>query len=214
MGDVGTFKLHSGSATPTDVHLIATGTSPRWSCVKIKTQNSAKAWYTSGFAISKYSRQPKLFKVHTQLRDVSLYMVESGFSSGAQLLSCVVTPITNELSSCWNGRPFGHNRHKSKIGGGMLCPFPWGGAGSPSNSVVWVEAYLCTKWHLDPSNHLATICQHYRQTGQWSRSIGRIVTCNGLQKHSIHWSIWPQNTNVRHMCTTYRISQTEVTTDG
>jgi len=22
--------------------------------------------------------------------------------------------------------------------------------------VAWAEAYLCTKWHLDPSSHLAT----------------------------------------------------------
>jgi len=29
-------------------------------------------------------------------------------------------------------------------------------AGSPSNNVAWVEAYLRTKWHLDPSIGLAT----------------------------------------------------------
>jgi len=28
--------------------------------------------------------------------------------------------------------------------------------GSPTNTVAWVEAYLHTKWHLDPSIHLAT----------------------------------------------------------
>ena len=32
--------------------------------------------------------------------------------------------------------------------------------GSPS-SRSWTKAYLCTKWHLDPSNRLATIHQHY-----------------------------------------------------
>ena len=32
-----------------------------------------------------------------------------------------------------------------------------GGAGSPSNSVAWVEAYLRTKWHLDQSSRLTTI---------------------------------------------------------
>jgi len=31
------------------------------------------------------------------------------------------------------------------------------------------EAYLLTKFHLDPSNRLATIHQHYRQTGQTDR---------------------------------------------
>jgi len=31
-----------------------------------------------------------------------------------------------------------------------------GGAGSPPNSVAWAEAYLRTKWYLDPSSRLAT----------------------------------------------------------
>jgi len=37
------------------------------------------------------------------------------------------------------------------MGEGLL----WG-AGSPSNNVAWAEAYRFTKWHLDPSNRLAT----------------------------------------------------------
>ena len=68
---------------------------------------------------------------------------------------------------------------------GCCIPFPWGGAGSPSNSVACAEAYLHSKWHLDPSSYLATIHQRYRQTaqtGQRSRSIGRTVTCKGLSK--------------------------------
>jgi len=32
--------------------------------------------------------------------------------------------------------------------------------------VAWAEAYLLTKWHLDPSSRLATIRQHHRQDGQ------------------------------------------------
>jgi len=39
--------------------------------------------------------------------------------------------------------------------------------------------------HFDPSNHLATIHQRYRQTeqtGQRSRSIRQTVTCNGRPK--------------------------------
>jgi len=32
-----------------------------------------------------------------------------------------------ELSSCWDGRPFAHNRHGPKNGRGLLCPFPWEG---------------------------------------------------------------------------------------
>ena len=32
-----------------------------------------------------------------------------------------------------------------------------GGAGSTSNNESWAEAYLRTKWHLDPSSRLAKI---------------------------------------------------------
>ena len=49
----------------------------------------------------------------------------------------------------------------------------------------WTEAYLRTKWHLDPSNHLATIHQCHRQKGQRSHSIGRTITCNGLPKNQL-----------------------------
>jgi len=38
-----------------------------------------------------------------------------------------------ELSSCWDGRPFGHSRRGPKSGE-LLCPFPWG-AWSPSNTM-------------------------------------------------------------------------------
>ena len=41
------------------------------------------------------------------------------------------------------------------------------------------------KWHLDPSNHLATIYQCYRltgQTGQRYHSTGRTTICNVRQK--------------------------------
>jgi len=59
------------------------------------------------------------------------------------------------------------------VGGGLLCPF------------LWREL---TQFHLGrglPSYHLATIHQHYRQrrqTGEWSHSIGRTITCNGRSK--------------------------------
>jgi len=35
--------------------------------------------------------------------------------------------------------------------------FLGGGAGSPSNTVAWAEAYFRTKWYPDPSSRLATI---------------------------------------------------------
>ena len=39
-----------------------------------------------------------------------------------------------------------------------------------------VEAYLHAKFHLDPSNRLATIHQRHGQIGQRSDSIGRLQT--------------------------------------
>jgi len=52
----------------------------------------------------------------------------------------------------WSVQPSGHNRHGWKIGGCAL----FGGSWVPINSVAWAEAYLHTKWHLDPSSRLAT----------------------------------------------------------
>jgi len=51
-----------------------------------------------------------------------------------------------------------------KVKGAAVPPFLGGGAGSPSNNVAWAEAYLRTKWHLDPCSRLATIHQRHRQT--------------------------------------------------
>ena len=36
-----------------------------------------------------------------------------------------------------------------------LCSL-FGGGGAESNNVIWAEAYLPAKWHLDPSSRLAT----------------------------------------------------------
>jgi len=88
----------------------------------------------------------------------------------------------------WSIQPFGHNRHHGpKIGWG-LCPFG-GRAGSPSNTkspgpslpsipngiLIHSAIWRCgrgrslhdihVKFHVDPSNRLATIHQRYRQTG-------------------------------------------------
>ena len=38
----------------------------------------------------------------------------------------VVAVLLQEHSSCWDGRPFGHNGHGPKSGGGLLFAFPWG----------------------------------------------------------------------------------------
>jgi len=51
-----------------------------------------------------------------------------------------------------------------------------GGAGSPSNTVARVEAYLHAMFNLDPCSPLTTLHQRYRQTDrQRSDRIGRTV---------------------------------------
>jgi len=42
-----------------------------------------------------------------------------------------------------------------KVGRG--CCGGWVPNGSQYNNVAWAEAYLFTKWHLDPSYRLATV---------------------------------------------------------
>jgi len=81
--------------------------------------------------------------------------------------------VWQELSSNWDGLPFGHNRHGEL--GPHLTQSSLGRGGA--------EAYTCMrdKFHLDSSNRLATIRQRHRQDrtdrqdrlGQRSDSIGR-----------------------------------------
>ena len=70
--------------------------------------------------------------------------------------------------------------------GGGAVPLSVGWSWVPINvNVARAEAYLRTKWHLDPSSRLATIHQRYRhdrQTGHRSDSIGRTVLQTVAQK--------------------------------
>ena len=52
----------------------------------------------------------------------------------------------------------------SLLWGSCCAPFRGGELGP--HLTQWVEAYLRTKWHLDPSNLLAIIRQHYIQDRQ------------------------------------------------
>jgi len=71
-----------------------------------------------------------------------------------------------------------------KLGG--LCPFRGGELGPHLTQCGQGEAYLHAKFHLDPSNSLATIHQRYRQTDRQDRqrtdSIGRTVLQTVAQK--------------------------------
>jgi len=55
--------------------------------------------------------------------------------------------------------------------------------------VALAAAYLRAKWHPNPSNHLATIYQHHRQTGQTRQSD------NGLVAQGEPFYKWSPNKN-------------------
>ena len=56
-----------------------------------------------------------------------------------------------------------------------------GDLGPYLSSVARAEAYLHAKFHLDPSNRLATVHQRYRQTGQADKTdrTGQDIYGNG-----------------------------------
>ena len=73
-----------------------------------------------------------------------------------------------------------------KLDGG--CTRLGQGAGSPSNNVVRAEDYLPAKFHLDPSDRLATVHERHRQDRtdrQRTDSIGRIVLQTVAQKSAL-----------------------------
>jgi len=57
--------------------------------------------------------------------------------------------------ACSSIQPFYHNKHMGRKVEGAV-PIFRGCDLSPSNNVAWAEAYLRTKWHLEPSRRLAT----------------------------------------------------------
>jgi len=81
------------------------------------------------------------------------------------------------------------------------------GAVSPSDTVAWAEAYLRTKWHLDPSCHLATTYKPKLRGGALPLCGRGAVSppnavCSGPKPTSmpcfvlIHPTVWRQYTNV------------------
>ena len=68
--------------------------------------------------------------------------------------------------------------------GGKFGAVPlFGVAGSPCNNVAWTEAYLRTKWHLDPSSCLATI-----DMGQTMRVLCPYLGGAGSPSNTIAWA--------------------------
>ena len=113
-----------------------------------------------------------------------------------------------ELSSCWDGRPFGHNRHVSKSGG---CWAPIGGTGELGPHLTqcclgWgLTPYQVAYWSIQPLGHN----RHGPTIGGWlcpllfMGELGAHLTLwPGSRPISIpiriliHPTVWPQNTNV------------------
>ena len=77
-------------------------------------------------------------------------------------------------------QPFGRNRYGPKIGD--CAPLGEGELGPHLiHNVARAEAYLHAKFHLDPSNRLATMHERQRQTGQDN---GPIAKCEPFYKRS------------------------------
>ena len=94
-----------------------------------------------------------------------------------------------ELSSCWDVQQFGHNSHGPKLGG-LLRPFLWGDLGrhlTQCHLGVGLPLYWVASWSIQLFGHNTPTLQ----TGQWSHTIGRTITCNGRPKSidllGFHW---------------------------
>jgi len=107
--------------------------------------------------------------------------------------------MEQQLSSCWDGRPFGHNRHGPRSGlwrgaavplsvGGKMGPIP-SNRMSPGPRPTSVPSGTAS-WFIQPFCYNMTTLQTGQRAGQWARSIGRTVTCNGSPKTACyHFSI-------------------------
>jgi len=92
-------------------------------------------------------------------------------------LSLCPSLCQQDFNSCWDGRPFGHNRHGPKMGE-MPCPFPWGRSWVPSNTLspgprpTSVPSGILIHPVVWPQYTNVTDSQD-SQTGQRSRSMER-----------------------------------------
>ena len=113
-------------------------------------------------------------------------------------------------------QPFGHKRHGPKSGGAM--PLFTGSWIPILHNVASAEVYLPTKWHLDPSSHLATT--------DMGRKLGAVPLLEGARFPSntmcpgprptstpsfilMHPTVWPQYTNITGRQTDRRGQQSD-----
>ena len=79
-----------------------------------------------------------------------------------------------------------------KLVGGAVPLFLGGDWAPIYHNVAGAEVYLHDKFHLDPSNRLATVHQRHRQTdrtGQRSDSTGRTVLQTVAQQHTLFLTV-------------------------
>ena len=119
------------------------------------------------------------------------------------LKSTLMLVSEQELSSCWDGRSFGHNSHGPKSGG-LLCPFLWGELGPHLTQcrLGWsLPPYQVVSWSIQLFGHNThglksggLLCA-FPWGGELTMSPGSRPTFvpSGI---FIHPTIWPQYTNV------------------
>jgi len=118
------------------------------------SQRSVAIWFRCGETFDHYFITKLLFSLFWMNFYKNSAVAEMGdclatIDMGRKLGDC---PVLGELgphvTQCLQGRglppyqmaswsiePFGRSRHGPKIGGSGLCPFGWGGAGSPSKTM-------------------------------------------------------------------------------
>ena len=94
--------------------------------------------------ISETSHRRSIFKsIFTFVKMVSkiswtYILLNKTLKIQGKMLSCILRIKMlswQELRSCWDGQPFGHNRHRPKSGG-CCAPLFWGEVGPPSNTML------------------------------------------------------------------------------
>jgi len=107
-------------------------------------------------------------------------------------------------------------------GAGVAVPFFWGKMGPHLTQRDLAEAYLCTKWHLDPSSRLATtdmgrklaegrLCPFFGGgVGSPSNTVLPVPSSTSTPSFIlIHPTVWPQYTNVTDSTDNCPIAQDE-----
>ena len=74
---------------------------------------------------------------------------------------------------------------------GYTVPLSVGELSPHLTQCPWAEAYLRTKWHLDPSNRLATIHHRYRQTDNGPVAQGELLLVTVAKKPGLYMRARP-----------------------